>query len=328
MVQRKGSGLGKRVGYLDRETVAENRAILREFERSQTSSAPTRTERPQRGRGRLLEVARRSRRDDVRSAAEILAERLSEGEKPAEATTAAERALYYVHGDEAPRNVQRDWERARDAVLSAWATSVGRDTPEAQAVLASLPQKPAVDLVVRDALIAAGKVDPSWEEVERGGIRLAELLASGFRFGPASAKAWKNIVARVEEEDRKALGRHWAQVSRLIQNEWAKSHPEDAPAAPVRPALSTETLRTQLESAGATVRSWPLLQPEGAMVVSLLAEGASVPDAVSAARSELDTRREKVSESEWQLIVHEWDAITEALGRAHRRLSRKTAPRR
>lgn len=347
-VRGKGGALGKRVGFLDRETIAENRAIMREQQRRDDRDRPTRSRTP-RYRSLLLEVAGRSRRDDIRSAAEVLAEHLADGESPAEATAAARRALEFVNR-EMSRSVERDWERAKDAVLAAWARTLGKGTKEAEAILAAIPERPKVDHTVRDALLAAGQQTTAWADVERAGRKLAEQLATGTRFAPAAARAWRILVDGLDEEARKEAGRKWAEVSRSMQTEWAKTHPEDAPAErperaarPPRPARPERVAGKRparpvrldpaqqerlelLEVAAADVGSWPIIQPEGQHLIEALAVGKPFPEAARLAEAELEERKEHISEEEWALVRLEWGKILAVVARSSGALGELAAP--
>lgn len=312
MAKKKATGMSKRVGYLDRDVINENREILRynqKVEREEQRAAQQKEAKLYAARveSTLFEgvgFPNDTLKDAAKALLEVVARRGRFGEGAKAGWQLLKEQLSPAELEEGRLQwntiVHKAGVNASKANLTRVPSGILKETPELDPI--------------KGALITAGMRQPGSQEVKKLVVAFANFLSKGEKASDALTHAWRVGTRDLSAEERHHLSPIWAKVGRAMGQVWAETHPEDT-------LLSAEQLRQERQAklqrslikAGEEVPSWPIFALEGEVFTKALASGARPKDALSAAATTLGERKPKVSPAEWSVIKLEWAKITEAV---------------
>lgn len=312
MAKKKATGMSKRVGFLDRDTVNENREILRYNQK---------VEREERRAAQQEEAARRTQKvqdtlfkgvsfadDNLKEAGDQLLNVVARGGRFGEGAKAGWELLKSRIDDTALESARLQWNRiVHEAGVNAEREKLTR------VPAGILKEVPVVD-PVKSSLITVGLSQPNGTKVKKLVLAYADFLTKGEKARDAITHAWRVGTRGLEPQVRQELSSVWAKVGSVMAEEWAKTHPGDTlPSAQERRQERQAKLETSLRRAGEKVPSWPIFELEGEVLVKALAKTLNPKEALQEASVVLGERKPKVSPTEWSVIKAEWAKITEAV---------------
>ena len=232
MAKKKATGMSKRVGFLDRDTVNENREILRYNQK---------VEREERRAAQQEEVARRARKvqetlfegvsfadDNLKDAGDQLLSVITRGGRFGEGAKAGWELLKSRVDDAALEAARLQWNRiVHEAGVNADREKLTR-VPSG-----ILKEVPVVD-PVKSSLITVGLSQPNGAKVKKLVLAYADFLTKGEKARDAITHAWRVGTRGLEPQARQELSSVWAKVGSAMAQEWAKTHPDEIGRASCR----------------------------------------------------------------------------------------------